>query len=293
MLEIKGTREDIRFSIEQPKKSELKKKVKQATPHVLDVGLTPLVMALKTAICNNKAVLDWSPSECIFKLIFLLCLPELKKPLKAIRMIAFKTEELQMTSVSMARCGNLLELALLLMVAWEKLLDESTDLDECITKELQWTVIEEIKLFCHIGCEEVLKAHKRREKLLLSAGLMLHIFEQAGGVLDKFRLSKRTEPIDRHDLAIEFADCMRAAGFMLEIKGTREDIRFSIEQPKKSELKKKVKQATPYILEMPMRPPPLFTNAMMRIFHTCSFPRDSQFVPVAYCASRSLPPLGQ
>ncbi|VFQ94526.1 unnamed protein product [Cuscuta campestris] len=42
-----------------------------------DVGLTPLVMALKTAICNNKAVLDWSPSECIFKLIFLLCLPEL------------------------------------------------------------------------------------------------------------------------------------------------------------------------------------------------------------------------
>ncbi|VFQ84235.1 unnamed protein product [Cuscuta campestris] len=41
---------------------------------------------------------------------------------------------------------------------------------------------------------------------------------------------------------------------------------------------------------MPTPPPPLFSNAMMRIFHTCSFPRDSQFAPVAYCASRSLPP---
>ncbi|VFQ84027.1 unnamed protein product [Cuscuta campestris] len=140
--------------------------------------------------------------------------------------------------MSMARCGKLLELAVLLMVAWEKLLNKSEvddipPLEQCIRTELQWTIVEKTKLYCRMGCNEVLNAHKCREKLLLGAGSMLHIFNQVGGILDKFRLSERTKPIDQHDLAIEFAECMRAARFKLEISGTREDIRFLIEQAKK------------------------------------------------------------
>ncbi|VFQ84285.1 unnamed protein product [Cuscuta campestris] len=103
-----------------------------------------------------------------------------------------------MTSMSLARCGKLLELCVLLMVAWEKLLnkanaDESPPLERCIKEELQWTFVEKAKLFCHVGCDEVLNAHKRREKWLIYAGSMLHIFNQVGGVLDKFHLSERTE----------------------------------------------------------------------------------------------------
>ncbi|VFQ94580.1 unnamed protein product [Cuscuta campestris] len=267
-----------------------------------DVGLTPLVVALRTAVCNNKAVLDWSPSESIFKLIFLLCLPELQEPLEAIKLLAFKTEELHMTSMSLARCGKLLELAVLLMVAWEKLLnkanvDDIPPLEQCIRKELQWTVVEKTKLFCRMGCNEVLNAHKRREKLLLSAGLMLHLFNRVGGVLDKFRLSERTQPILRHVLAVEFADCMKAAGFKLEIKGTREDIRFLIKQPKMparlttEEKIKRLRQA-PSLYKYPVFPheprPPPFSGTLLKPFHTCSLPCANQFAPLTFHPLRSL-----
>ncbi|VFQ94582.1 unnamed protein product [Cuscuta campestris] len=57
-----------------------------------------------------------------------------------------------MTSMSLARCGKLLELCVLLMVAWEKLLnkanaDESPPLERCMKEELQWTFVEKAKMF--------------------------------------------------------------------------------------------------------------------------------------------------
>ncbi|OMO89161.1 hypothetical protein COLO4_19875 [Corchorus olitorius] len=76
-------------------------------------------------LCKHEYLNDWSPRKSIFKLIYILCLPELQGGLlKSIRSnFALQSKNIEELSCICLKEGKLVELAVLLMVAHECLLD--------------------------------------------------------------------------------------------------------------------------------------------------------------------------
>ncbi|KAK8986474.1 hypothetical protein V6N11_010030 [Hibiscus sabdariffa] len=71
---------------------------------------------------HHQYLNDWTPRKSTFKLVCILCLPQLKESLESIRLVACKTDEMEAIGCNLARQGKLIELASLLMVAPEKLI---------------------------------------------------------------------------------------------------------------------------------------------------------------------------
>ncbi|KAK8544967.1 hypothetical protein V6N12_025824 [Hibiscus sabdariffa] len=82
-------------------------------------GSLPLKVSLEK-LCYHPYLNDWTPKKSIFKLVVILCLPQLKESLESIRLVACKTE-IETIGCDLVRHGKLIELASLLMVAPEKL----------------------------------------------------------------------------------------------------------------------------------------------------------------------------
>ncbi|KAK8615168.1 hypothetical protein V6N13_068949 [Hibiscus sabdariffa] len=83
-------------------------------------GPLPLKASLEK-LCYHPFLNDWTPQKSIFKLVCILCLPQLKESLESVRLVACKTET-ETIGCELARQGKLIELASLLMVAPEKLI---------------------------------------------------------------------------------------------------------------------------------------------------------------------------
>ncbi|KAL4332195.1 hypothetical protein GQ457_07G016170 [Hibiscus cannabinus] len=84
-------------------------------------GSLPLKVSLEK-LCHHRYLNDWTPKKSTFKLVCILCLPQLKESLESIRLAACKTDEMEAIGCNLARHGKLVELASLLMVASEKLI---------------------------------------------------------------------------------------------------------------------------------------------------------------------------
>lgn len=155
-------------------------------------GKLPLSVALE-AICCHPFLHDWSPSKSIFKLIYIFCLPEMAEPLETIKLLALHAEELQVICSSNVHEGRLVELVALLLVARERLLapviDNSVDgsfIGQCILKELALVLDQEVKLMGTVHNEELNKCRQMKDAMR-SLGLMLNVFDKAGGPIDRFR----------------------------------------------------------------------------------------------------------
>lgn len=114
--------------------------------HDDDIANLPLSLALEALSCN-RCVTDWSVEKSVPKLIYILCLKELKEPLDTIRILASRTEHLEELSLQYAEKGQVVQLTVLLLVAWNKLVTPYVELQQgrveccpigrCIMKESQ------------------------------------------------------------------------------------------------------------------------------------------------------------
>ncbi|XP_059642115.1 uncharacterized protein LOC132284071 [Cornus florida] len=85
-------------------------------------GLLPLQVALERVRYNKNLIL-WDRQKSIFKLIIILCLPEMKEALEAIRLLACNTKMIKEVSYYYATNFKVIELAVLLMVAGDEIPD--------------------------------------------------------------------------------------------------------------------------------------------------------------------------
>ncbi|XP_059638290.1 uncharacterized protein LOC132280174 isoform X2 [Cornus florida] len=83
--------------------------------------LLPLNVSLET-VSYHDYFINWTPKQSIFKLIIVLCLPQMRVPLEINRLLASRTKEVDKIFSHYAIQGELIEMATLLMVAREKIM---------------------------------------------------------------------------------------------------------------------------------------------------------------------------
>ncbi|KAL4340151.1 hypothetical protein GQ457_08G000980 [Hibiscus cannabinus] len=188
-------------------------------------GSSPLKASLEK-LCHHPYLNDWTPKKSTFKLVCILCLPQLKESLENIRLVACKTEEIEAIGCDLTRQGKLIELASLLMVAPEKLLVttlqgnndlRSIGIRRCIMSDLQALVDSEVRL------KGSSNSHKLVEKeMKLSALLLLEVFERAGHSINHYLQSDTYNEGRRSRLEItgEILNLLEKAGFAMKPKDT-------------------------------------------------------------------------
>ncbi|XP_027116125.2 uncharacterized protein [Coffea arabica] len=154
-------------------------------------GKLPLHMAVE-AISRHDFLADWIPEKSIHKLIYLLCLPDLHKPLEVVNLLAQSSGEVQSVAKHCVEDGNLVQIATLLMGAREKLLEpvpgyetEGPILGLYIAKKLRSLTCEEFRLIAY-GKREEIRPFRSKKDALLSAVSLLQVFESAGGAIEDY-----------------------------------------------------------------------------------------------------------
>ncbi|KAG6737896.1 hypothetical protein POTOM_059427 [Populus tomentosa] len=147
-----------------------------------------------------------TPEQSIYKMLMVLCLPQLRSKLEIVRLLARETNELGEEIFCYAQHGRLVELAVLLLVAREKVTSVSlvkksslsqndhdcSCLDHCVTLR-EFIIFElgrlsalQVKL--EICCEDdkLSSSCKEKQNLMMSALLLLEIFERAGKTIKSY-----------------------------------------------------------------------------------------------------------
>ncbi|XP_059638304.1 uncharacterized protein LOC132280183 isoform X2 [Cornus florida] len=201
--------------------------------------LFPLNVSLET-VSYHRSLIDWTPKQSIFKLIVVLCLPQMKVPLEINRLLAWNTKEVDKIFSHYAMEGELIEMATLLMVAREKLIPLSMSIRKSIIEEIVGLTEDEIKL---IGShkndklvEEIVRLTQDESKLLginkigklvrslndikaaMTRGiLLLEVFEKAGVALEKYRRLIQSE-MPKEKVANDINALLERAGFVINDK---------------------------------------------------------------------------
>ncbi|OMO94155.1 hypothetical protein COLO4_16500 [Corchorus olitorius] len=158
-----------------------------------DDQLNSLAAALEN-LSRHQYFEDWRPEKSIFKLVYILCFPELNKLLENIRSHAYKVEDVKPITCQYAKDGKLVELAALLMVAREKLITrspyddlESMAIRQCFIREIRSIIDQETKF---IGKDEnSIRMCKYRKRVMSHALVLLDVFEIAGVHIDWLKLN--------------------------------------------------------------------------------------------------------
>ncbi|XP_059638350.1 uncharacterized protein LOC132280197 isoform X2 [Cornus florida] len=201
--------------------------------------LFPLNVSLET-VSYHRSLIDWTPKQSIFKLIVVLCLPQMKVPLEINRLLAWNTKEVDKIFIHYAMEGELIEMATLLMVAREKLIPLSMSIRKSIIEEIVGLTEDEIKL---IGShkndklvEEIVGLTQDESKLLginkigklvrslndikaaMTRGiLLLKVFEKAGVALEKYRQLVQSE-MPKEKVVNDIKALLERAGFVINDK---------------------------------------------------------------------------
>uniref|UniRef100_A0A5B6ZLY6 Uncharacterized protein n=1 Tax=Davidia involucrata TaxID=16924 RepID=A0A5B6ZLY6_DAVIN len=197
-------------------------------------GPLPLHAVLER-LSSDKNLIKWTPRQSVFKLIIQLCLPKMKEALETVRFLAWNTEQFKEVVRPYAQEGKLIELAILLMVAREKVMapikvqrkDEPDGctlsgymtLRECIKCELEDIIDCEYRLFGRKDYKEVARLYKVQKMVIKSSLLLLEIFERAGDAFEAYLKLEQTSAT-KEKVAREVASLLVQAGFILNSKDT-------------------------------------------------------------------------
>ncbi|KAK8691948.1 hypothetical protein V6N13_075437 [Hibiscus sabdariffa] len=186
----------------------------EAIPILDDKGDAKSSLPLKVALenlCHYPYLKDWTPKKSTFKLVCILCLLQLKKSLESIRLVACKTEEIEANGCDLVRQGKLIELAVLLMVAPEKLIlttsEGSSDLcsnviRRCIMSDLQASLDAEVRLMGRSNSCTLVEKCKDEREMKLSALKVLEVFERADNSINQYLQSDAYNDCTRSILEI-------------------------------------------------------------------------------------------
>uniref|UniRef100_A0A5B7AYL2 Uncharacterized protein n=1 Tax=Davidia involucrata TaxID=16924 RepID=A0A5B7AYL2_DAVIN len=192
-------------------------------------GLLPLHIALERASSADKCLSHWTPKHSIFKLIIMLCLPEMKEAMETCRLLALNTKDIKEVICSYVKEGKFIELAILMMVARKKVMDPITlqskdglTLKECMTFR-QWVKSELAALideeYFFMGMKEekqLIRTRKEKKVAMISTLLLVEIFERVGDTFEAYLQSKQNVP--KEHVAGEIAWLLAEAGFILNCK---------------------------------------------------------------------------
>ncbi|KAK8644264.1 hypothetical protein V6N13_123575 [Hibiscus sabdariffa] len=182
-------------------------------------------------LCHHPYLNDWTPKKSVFKLVCILCLPQLKESLESIRLVACKTDEIEAIGCNLARHGKLIELASLLMVAPKVLIEStsiaSTDMRSnsirrCIMSDLQALLDSEVRLTGRSKNHKLVEKCKDEKEIKLSTLLLLEVFERVGKSINHHLQSDTYNDGTRSRLEIagEIQTLLEKAGFAMKPKDT-------------------------------------------------------------------------
>ncbi|KAL3507947.1 hypothetical protein ACH5RR_033329 [Cinchona calisaya] len=181
----------------------------------------PLMVALDAISCHDFLA-DWTAGKSIYKLVYVLCLWELRKPLDVAKLLSTDTEVVRLVANQCVKEGKLVQLAALLMVAREKLLEplpgyesDGSVLGLYIMKNLESSITEKFKLMAFGKIEEI-RPCERMRRMMLSATLLLQIFERAGGVIEDYSYASTYAFPRKYAIAADVANLLRRYGFLKE-----------------------------------------------------------------------------
>ncbi|XP_058210268.1 uncharacterized protein LOC131322805 [Rhododendron vialii] len=259
-------------------------------------GLLPLEIALDVARDHLLERTVYSPGQSTFRLILSLCLPEMKSALKACKLLAWSSENVEKEAYYYAIEGKLTEFAILLMVAREKVLvpitfsyqdgddwDGIMTLQQCLQKKLVSISDKWLKSPGTLGRKKttwILKSNA----VLRSAALVLEVVERAGNSLEDY-LKFEQHGASKEQVERDVASRLVKAGFTLEARDFEVSIRNGMNScdPASSHTKN---QGTPSEnRSQPSHPP--FSWQQQRNFH----PRNGIISGDGYWSSRSTYPL--
>uniref|UniRef100_A0A5B6YTY9 Uncharacterized protein n=1 Tax=Davidia involucrata TaxID=16924 RepID=A0A5B6YTY9_DAVIN len=173
-------------------------------------------------------LVDWTPKQSIFKLIAVLCLPQMKVPLDVNRLLAWNTKEVNKIFNHYAMEGKFIEMAALLMVAREKVMassmfqrKDSFGLDgrvmvrRSILQEIALLTDEEIKSTGNSrNCKSV-RMLKNMKAMMKFSLMLLEVFERAGDAIETYRQAVQSE-MPTEKLVKDIKALLEEAGFVLK-----------------------------------------------------------------------------
>lgn len=158
----------------------------------------PLQVAIE-ATSHHAFLVDWTPAASIFKLIYLLCIPYPHTPLKVVKLLSIHTatEDVWKVARYCVEEGKLVQLAVLLMVDGERLLEplpgyesHGAILGLYIAKKLSFMIREKYKLIAD-GKNGQLQPYQQMRELMLFATLLQQVFERAGSAIQEYCFSEK------------------------------------------------------------------------------------------------------
>lgn len=190
-------------------------------------GLLPLSIALEKA-SEEQTLYDWCPGHSVFKLIIMLCLPQMRSPVDACKLLAESTKEVEEVAYGIAKDGNVIVFAILLMAAREKILGSSRfpsfdpsslggskTIRDCIEEEIASLYVDESELAwgkVESENEERMLAMRYMQQLLL-------IFERAGNAIDEYLQSQNPCAL-KGQVADDVSLKLKQLGFVLNSEET-------------------------------------------------------------------------
>ncbi|KAK9004104.1 hypothetical protein V6N11_001914 [Hibiscus sabdariffa] len=182
-------------------------------------------------LCHHPYLNDWTSKNSVFKLVCILCLPQLKESLESIRLVACKTDEIKAIGCNFARQGKLIELATLLMVAPEELIEStstgskdmrSNSIRRCIMSDLQALLDSEVRLTGRSKNHKLVEKCKDEKEMKLSTLLLLEVFERVGKSINHHLQSDTYNDGTRSRLEIagKIQNMLENAGFAMKPKDT-------------------------------------------------------------------------
>ncbi|KAL4335410.1 hypothetical protein GQ457_07G002080 [Hibiscus cannabinus] len=154
-----------------------------------------------------------------------------KESLESIRLVACKTDEIEAIGCNLARHGKLIELASLLMVAPEELIEStstgskdmrSNSIRRCIMSDLQALLDSEVRLTCRSKNHKLVEKCKDEKEIKLSTLLLLEVFERVGKSINHHLQSDTYNDGTRSRLEIagEIQNLLEKAGFAMKPEDT-------------------------------------------------------------------------
>ncbi|GAV91032.1 hypothetical protein CFOL_v3_34432 [Cephalotus follicularis] len=193
-------------------------------------GLLPLNVALEK-LCYHNYLVDWTPEDSIFKLITIICLPQMKVPLEATKLLAQHTKETAQEFLRYAKDGRPLQMAVLLMVARDIVLAPSCSQEgltlngfmsirRCIKEEIFSLIQDEVGLAG--GSQKSMPSRVFKDKIagLFSVLTLLDVFEKAGDAIDAYLRLDPTNKLSKARVVKDVKSILLKAGFDLEKSDT-------------------------------------------------------------------------
>ncbi|KAA8541746.1 hypothetical protein F0562_022898 [Nyssa sinensis] len=205
-------------------------------------GLLPLHVALER-VSAQISLTQWTTRHSIFKLIILLCLPEMKEALETSRLLAWNTctKDFKEVICSYAKEGKLIELATLILVAQKNVmgpitvrsndglhLKEYMRFHQWVKSELAALIDQEYTLMGLKKEKKSIRMCKKKKVAMMSTLLLVEIFEKAGDPIEAYLQSKKKSKknVPKERVALKISLLLAEAGFKLNCKDVDLSDRF-------------------------------------------------------------------